>query len=106
MSEPIYSEQEIYEFSKQVRQLLLKYKEMRQELHDMKERVSAQERDVKSMETLANASMHDYDMLKTAKMLEVSNGDLEATRQRINKLVRDVDRCITLLSEQQNNSQK
>ena len=63
-----YSEQEIYEFSKQVRQLLLKYKEMRQELHDMKERVSAQERDVKSMETLANASMHDYDMLKTAKM--------------------------------------
>ena len=101
-----YSEQEIYEFSKQVRQLLLKYKEMRQELHDMKERVSAQERDVKSMETLANASMHDYDMLTTAKMLEVSNGDLEATRQRINKLVRDVDRCITLLSEQQNNSQK
>ena len=101
-----YSEQEIYEFSKQVRQLLLKYNEMRQELHDMKERVSAQERDVKSMETLANASMHDYDMLKTAKMLEVSNGDLEATRQRINKLVRDVDRCITLLSEQQNNSQK
>ena len=101
-----YSEQEIYEFSKQVRQLLLKYKEMRQELHDMKERDSAQERDVKSMETLANASMHDYDMLKTAKMLEVSNGDLEATRQRINKLVRDVDRCITLLSEQQNNSQK
>lgn len=101
-----YSEQEIYEFSKQVRKLLLKYKEMRQELHDMKERVSAQERDVKSMETLANASMHDYDMLKTAKMLEVSNGDLEATRQRINKLVRDVDRCITLLSEQQNNSQK
>ena len=101
-----YSEQEIYEFSKQVRQLLLKYKEMRQELHDMKERVSAQERDVKSMETLANASMHDYDMLKTAKMLEVSNGDLEVTRQRINKLVRDVDRCITLLSEQQNNSQK
>ena len=101
-----YSEQEIYEFSKQVRQLLLKYKEMRQELHDMKERVSAQERDVKSTETLANASMHDYDMLKTAKMLEVSNGDLEATRQRINKLVRDVDRCITLLSEQQNNSQK
>ena len=101
-----YSEQEIYEFSKQVRQLLLKYKEMRQELHVMKERVSAQERDVKSMETLANASMHDYDMLKTAKMLEVSNGDLEATRQRINKLVRDVDRCITLLSEQQNNSQK
>ena len=100
-----YSEQEIYEFSKQVRQLLLKYKEMRQELHDMKERVSAQERDVKSMETLANASMHDYDMLKTAKMLEVSNGDLAATRQRINKLVRDVDRCITLLSEQQNNSQ-
>ena len=101
-----YSEQEIYEFSNQVRQLLLKYKEMRQELHVMKERVSAQERDVKSMETLANASMHDYDMLKTAKMLEVSNGDLEATRQRINKLVRDVDRCITLLSEQQNNSQK
>lgn len=100
-----HSEQEIYVFSSQVRKLLLKYKEMQQELCAIKEKLSAQEKDVKSMETLANASMHDYDMLKTAKMLEVSNGDLDATRQRINKLVRDVDRCITLLSEQQNNSQ-
>lgn len=96
-----YSEQEIIDFTTLVRQLLRKYKEMRSELADVKQQLAAQEIEAKEMENLASASMHDYDMLKTAKMLEVSDGDLMTARKRVNKLIRDVDRCITLLTEQQ-----
>lgn len=95
------SEQEITNFTALVRLLLRKYTELKTELDSVKEQLSAQEREVKDMETLANASMYDYDMLKTAKMLEVSDGDITNARKRVNKLIRDVDRCITMLTEQQ-----
>lgn len=78
---------------------------MKKELDDVKQLLDKQAHEAKDMEMLANASMHDYDVLKTAKMLEVSDGDLDKARKRVNQLLRDVDRCITLLTEQQNDSQ-
>lgn len=100
-----YSEQEIIGFETLVRQLLGKYKKLRSELADVKLHIAAQEKKVADMENLANASMHDYDMLKMAKMLEVSDGDIAATRKRINRLIQDVDKCITLLNEQNQKNQ-
>lgn len=99
-----YTENDIHDFAVLVRQLLSKYKEMQNELQDLKTQLSNQAKDAKDMELLASASMRDYDMLKTAKMLEVSDGDLEKARKRVNKLIRDVNRCITLLTEQQDDS--
>lgn len=95
------SEQEITDFTTLVRMLLRKYTDMRQELTDVKAKLAVQEKEAKDMENLANASMHDYDTLKMAKMLEIGDGDLDNARKRVNKLIRDVDRCITLLTEQQ-----
>lgn len=97
------SEQEIIQFTATVRLLLNKYKDMQKELSEIKQKLSEKENDAKEMEILANASMNDYDMLKTARMLEVGDGDIEKARNRVNKLIRDVNRCITLLTEQQSN---
>ncbi len=33
-------------------------------------------------------------------MIEVTDSDVENARKRISKLIRDVNKCITLLSEQ------
>ena len=41
----------------------------------------------------------DYNSLKMAKMLEVTDGDMETAQKRVAKLIRDVNKCITLLSE-------
>ena len=34
-----------------------------------------------------------------AKMIEISDRDLEGAQKRLAKLIRDVNKCITLLSE-------
>ena len=99
------TEQEIFDFTVQVRYLIKKYGEMKEELRQLKSELEAQKREIADMETLANASMRDYEILKTAKMLEIGDNDLAATKKRVNKLIRDVDRCITLLTEQ-NSTQK
>jgi len=36
----------------------------------------------------------------TARMIEISDTDMESAQKRIARLIREVNRCITLLSEQ------
>ena len=39
-----------------------------------------------------------YDNLKLAKIISVSDSDLDNAKKRLAKLVRDVDKCIALLN--------
>lgn len=93
------SEQQIFEFKMLVKKLLDEYTRIGKELASVKAMLAKQQQETKDMESLANAAMHDYDMLKQARMLEIGDGDLDAARKRINKLIRDVNKCITLITE-------
>ena len=46
-----------------------------------------------------NCDCADYESLKMAKMIEISDGELDSAKKRLSKLIRDVNKCITLLSE-------
>lgn len=96
------SDDEIMKFRMLVSRLLDEYVRISNELADVKVMLENQKKETRDMEVLASAAMRDYDMLKTARMLEVGDGDIEAARKRVNKLIRDVNKCITLLTEQQN----
>lgn len=93
-------EQETNDFAARVRLLLLRYRETQEKLRETEAALDAARRKADGMELLAAAAKRDYDTLKAAKLLEVSGGDIQGVRQRVAKLARDVDRCITLLSEQ------
>ncbi len=40
-----------------------------------------------------------YQSLKTAQVVVTRDGDIEATRARFDKLVREIDKCISLLND-------
>ena len=44
---------------------------------------------------------NDYNTLKMAKMMEITDGDLESAKARVAKLIRDVNKCIAILSDEQ-----
>ncbi|MFW5502448.1 MAG: hypothetical protein ACOCO5_04135 [Segatella copri] len=54
---------------------------------------------IKELEDKLTQAQHDYDSLKMAKMMTISDADIETTQKRIAKLIRDVNKCITLLSD-------
>ena len=53
----------------------------------------------KDLQEKLSQAQENYKSLKMAKMLEVTDTDVEGAQKRIAKLIREVNKCITLLSE-------
>ena len=94
------NEQTINTFATRVRQMILQFEEMKKENADLYLMVEERDAKIKEIEGELVKLRDEYDLLKTAKMLEVTDKDVDGAKKRMAKLVRDVNKCITLLSEQ------
>lgn len=65
----------------------------------MCELVGKRDKEIEKLEAQLKQARNDYNSLKMAKMIEISDGDMENAQKRISKLIRDVNKCITLISE-------
>ena len=91
-------------FASQVRQLILQLRKLKQEKADLEAMVQKlKEENVQATQAL-KAMQVEYNSLVMGKMLHITDNDLETSRQRINNMIRTVDRCITILSEKWNNT--
>ena len=94
------SEKTINTFATRVRQMILKFEDVKRENEELYAMVEERDAKIKEVEDKLTQAKHDYDSLKMAKMMTISDSDMEATQKRIAKLIRDVNKCITLLSDQ------
>lgn len=93
-------EKTINTFATRVRQLILEFGKLKQENAELYEMVDERDAQIKSLQEKLSQAEHDYNSLKMAKMMTISDADMEATQKRVAKLIRDVNKCITLLSNQ------
>ena len=93
------TEHALNQFSTRVRQMLLQSKELKKENAELYTMVDEREEQIKTLNAKLAQAQNDYNSLKMAKMLEVTDGDVESAQKRLQRLIRDVNKCITLLSE-------
>lgn len=93
-------EKTINTFATRVRQLILELGKLKQENAELYEMVDERDAQIKALQEKLSQAEHDYNSLKMAKMMTISDADMEATQKRVAKLIRDVNKCITLLSNQ------
>ena len=86
-------------FATRVRQMILQYEALKNENDELYALVDQREQEIKQLQEKLSQAEVDYNSLKMAKMLEVTDGDMETAQKRVAKLIRDVNKCITLLSE-------
>ncbi len=86
-------------FATRVRQMILQYEALKKENDELYALVDQREQEIKQLQAELSQAEADYNSLKMAKMLEVTDGDMETAQKRVAKLIRDVNKCITLLSE-------
>ena len=79
------------------RQLILKFTQLKEDNEELLEELVRKDSELQEVKKQNKLLEANYANLKMAKMLEVGDKDIAAARQRIAKLVRDVDKCIALL---------
>lgn len=85
-------------FTTRIRQMILQYKELKKENEELYAMVDSRDNEISTLKKQLEQAQNDYKSLKTARMVEVSNGDIEESKKRISAMIRDVNKCITLLS--------
>lgn len=80
-----------------VRQLILRNKELRQQNAQLWQQVTEDDAQMQALKEQNQQLQAQYADLKTARMLQLSDNDTRNARQRMTKLVREIDKCIAIL---------
>lgn len=86
-------------FATRVRQILLQYNALKKENVSLRKEVMKRDAEIADLKAELELWQAEYDNLKLTKMLEITDGDMETAQKRVAKLIRDVNKCITMLSE-------
>lgn len=93
------NEKTLTAFTTRVRQMILQYSDLKKENSELYAMVDERDAQIKDLQKKLEQADREYQLLKMAKMLEVTDGDMESAQKRLAKLIRDVNKCITLLSD-------
>ena len=94
------NEKVIANFETRVRQLILRFQDLKKENQELYVMVEKSEQEVKDLQAKLTQKDNDYNALKMAKMMTITDGDLEAAKARVQKMIREVNKCITLISDE------
>jgi len=89
--------QQIKMFEAKVRQLLLQYKEQENRIALLESELTAKNEELNNLNSQLSKTQQDYNNLKMARMMSLSDSDINDTKQRITRLVRKINKCIALL---------
>jgi len=94
------NEKVLANFQTRMRQMILRFQELKKENADLYAMVEDGEQRVKQLEEKLAQQERDYQSLKMARMMEITDGDLDGAKERVAKLIRDVNKCIAVLSDE------
>ena len=84
-------------FEAKVRMLIEDYQTLQAQNEQLQQVIAEKDKQIGQLNATVSLHQQNYENLKTAKMMEISDGDIASARQRITKLVREINRCIALL---------
>ena len=91
-------EKTIQMFESRVRQLMQVYSRLKHENEQLTDKVASLEAKLGDAEEEIAKREKAYSLLKSARILEVSGDHVKETRARLSRLIREVDKCISLLN--------
>ena len=93
-------EKDLATFQTRVRQMILRMKELKQENQDLYAMMSEKELLIEQLKAKLTQQENDYQSLKMARMMEITDGDLEGAKDRLSNLIRSINKCIAMLSDE------
>ena len=84
-------------FTTRMRQLILQYKEVKDKNQELLNTLESKDREIAWLKKKLEQSQNDYNSLKMVRLVEVTDGDIEKSKRRLSNLIREVNKCITML---------
>lgn len=91
----------IRSFEAKIQQLIASYCALKKENEHLLTAIEQRDKEIMSLKEINEQLVKDYDNLKIAKMISVSDSDLKAAKQRISNMVRNVNKCISILTSEE-----
>ena len=80
-----------------VRQLILQQAQLQEEHDNLRHQLSEKDKEILKLKIQNEELNKQYSHLKMAKYIDMADNDVKDMRGRIRTMVRDIDRCISML---------
>lgn len=94
------NEKTIAMFETRMRQMILRFQELKKENNDLYAQIEEDEKQMETLRQQLDQKQKDYEALKMARMISITDGDLQSAKDRLAKLIREVNKCIGILSDE------
>ena len=95
------NEEAILAFETRVRQMILHFKQLKQENSELRAQIEKGKQEINDLQAKLTQANNDFNSLKMAKMMQITDGDLEGAKARVSKMIKNVNKCIAILSDEQ-----
>ena len=95
------SEKTLADFETRVRQMILQFQELKEENGRLQTLIVEQATEIEELKARVTQADNDYNALKMARMLEITDGNLDEAKERLSRMIRQVNKCIAILSDEQ-----
>ena len=95
------SEKTLADFETRVRQMILQFQQLKEENLQLQQQIGEQSQAIEELKARVTQADNDYNSLKMARMLEISDANLEEAKERLSRMIRQVNKCIAILSDEQ-----
>lgn len=89
----------LLEFKLKVKQMIAKHENIKQEKDQLRGKIESLEETINHLRQENSLLEQKYENVKLAKMLVASDDDNKDAKSKIQKLVREIDKCIALLNK-------
>ena len=80
--------------------MILRFQELKKEKADLYAMMEEKEQRIKELEEQLAQMQKDYESLKMARMITIIDKDLDGAKERVARMIRDVNKCIAVLSDE------
>ncbi len=89
----------LYAFDEKLKHFITLYRNLEKENAELREELKEKEAELLRIEKSKKTLEAMYNDLKSARIISINDRDIADTKQRLARLVREVDKCIALLNE-------
>jgi transcription antitermination factor NusA-like protein len=89
----------LFDFELKIKQIISRHETLKEEKRQLQDKIKGLEELVDQLRADNQVVVQKYENLKLAKMLVASEEENKDAKSRIQKIVREIDKCIALLNK-------